>query len=239
MFRKILIVALLTAFIVSLTVTVMHVAEEEAMAETSTQAREVVRGMVSTYGGGDGVDFDAIRAAFGNDEIVAHLYVHGTNIDYFVVQTSDNDFYLYHDIWKNSSGAGWIFLDYAASLEGGNHNWVIYGHNMQRDHKFHSISRFRDPSFFREHNKITLTLEHGVTEWEIFSFYSSTIAFNYTQPDFPTDEAWAEMLNTFADLSRHMSNVGELTAQDRILTLSTCTNTERDERFVVHARLIS
>ena len=46
------------------------------------------------------------------------------------------------------------------------------------------------------------------------------------------------MLRRFATNSMHPSRVS-VDPDDRILTLSTCSGRHRDERFVLHAKLVS
>jgi len=181
-------------------------------------------------------EFLDLREYFGNDDIVGHLRIVGTSIDYIVVQTTDNEFYLYHDIWGNASSAGWIFLDYLVDINEANHNMVIYGHNMARDIMFHSIRHYANYNFFREHPIIEFRTLYADYVWEIFAFYVAHIDFPYTHIDFINHVTWEHWLKTFAAASMHETDVAVSTS-DRILTLSTCTNTHDDYRFVVQARL--
>ena len=55
--------------------------------------------------------------------------VDGTNINYPIVQTTDNDFYLNHNILKRYSTDGWTFLDFRNNSVN-DKNTIFYGHNM-------------------------------------------------------------------------------------------------------------
>ena len=235
--RKVLMFILFIIFIISAGMMGLQVYDETVMLSASSRARDTLTG-VYHEDIPQAMDFDAIRAAFGNDDIMAHLLIEGTTIDYLVVQGRDNEFYLNHDIWRNPTAAGWIFLDYEANIEGRDQNWVIYGHNMQRDHKFHSLRRYRNYGFLQDHAIIILTTPMGVYYWEVFSFYSTNIEFGYNSANFGNRDAWENMLEQFVQMSIHYTGVS-VTADDRILTLSTCTNVDLDERFVLHARLIN
>lgn len=180
--------------------------------------------------------FLELREIFGNDDIVGQLLIQGTSIDYVVVQAADNEFYLHHDIWQNPATAGWIFLDYMADLYGGSQNTVIFGHNMAQDIMFHSLRNYRDRTFFDQNSIIRFSTLYADYIWEIFSFYQTDIAFPYTNVDFGDD--WAYWLQRFADKSLHTVDV-DLSQVDRILTLSTCTNSDPDGRYVIHARLVN
>ena len=184
---------------------------------------------------GQNIDFDALRAAFGNDDIVAHLLIEGTTINYAVVQGNDNRFYVNHDIWGNPSASGWIFLDYEADIFGKDHNLIIYGHNMRHNHKFHEIRHFADYSFFRRHPLIILTTPAGVMYWDIFAFYRTDIYFAYNHVNF-SDENREYMFAQFINKSWHYAGITPA-PHDRILTLSTCTGRNNNERYVLQARL--
>ena len=183
------------------------------------------------------LEFMELRRAFGNDDIVGHLRIEGTAIDYVVVQGADNDFYMRHNIWQNRSSAGWIFLDYAVDLRQQDQNMVIYGHNMRNGSMFHDIRRFRNYSFFRENRNITFSTIYAEYEWEIFAFYTAHVNFPYTVINFPNEATYAYMLEQFMSMSMHDSGI-TVTSSDRILTLSTCTNANANERFVLQARLV-
>jgi len=183
-------------------------------------------------------EFLALREQFENDGIVGRLWIEGTSIDYIVVQSSDNDFYLHHDIYKNQSGAGWIFLDYEVDLTKDNQNTVIYGHNMRNGTMFGGLSRFAGYDFFKEHQIINFSTLYEDTAWEVFAFYTTHIDFPYTHINFASRDQWVLMLESFIDRSVHEAD-HKPTATDRILTLSTCENNDNDLRLVVQARLIA
>ena len=57
----------------------------------------------------DTIDFEGLRAI--NPETVGWVSIKGTPLDYPVVQTDNNDYYLHHNFEKNSAIEGTIFLD--------------------------------------------------------------------------------------------------------------------------------
>ena len=66
-----------------------------------------------------------------NPDIKAYIKVNNTNIDYVVVQSSNNNYYLNHNFNKEYNTAGWIFFDYKNKLDGTDKNIIIYGHNTK------------------------------------------------------------------------------------------------------------
>jgi len=189
-------------------------------------------------------EFIHLQEAFENEDIIGHLSIAGTSIYSIVVQADDNEFYLDHDVWRNPSIAGWIFADYMVDIASEDHNIVIYGHNMSADLMFHSLRHFQDFEFLRAHSRILFSTIYDDYEWEIFSFYIAHISFPYTNINFHNDPAsqdyWGNWIRIFAEMSMHHTGI-EVSSEDRILTLSTCINGQRntDYRFVLHARLIN
>jgi len=179
----------------------------------------------------------ALRETFGNDDIIGRLWINGTNVDYVVVQGEDNQFYLSHDIWGNASSAGWIFLDYMNDIAGADQNIVLYGHNMAQDIMFHGLRHYADYEFFTANRFVNFSTLYADYTFEVFAFYTAHISFPYTHVNFESGEAWGHWLQQFAEKSIHESGVN-ITPYDRIITLSTCTNGNVDERFVLQARLV-
>jgi sortase B len=178
-----------------------------------------------------------LRATFSNDDIVGYLKIDDTNISYGVAQSDDNDFYLKRDLYGVKNEAGSIFMDYENSVYPLSRNTVIYGHNMRNGSMFHNIRYYADYDFFISHKYVDFASAYESGRWEIFSFYDTTIDFNYINSDF-TDEEFQNFIDEIKARSAHYSDV-KVTTEDKILTLSTCTNASEDTRFVIHAKRIS
>jgi len=179
------------------------------------------------------------RARYNNDDIIGHISIPGTTVDYLVTQYEDNSFYLYHDIRRRASAAGWVFLCHMADVYTYNQNWVVFGHNMRRDHMFHSVRHFLDHDFFMNNRYIYFSTIYADYVFEVFSAYITHIRWMYIFADFDQREGgWPFYISEFARLSRFDAGI-EVSEDDRVLTLSTCDNSRRDYRIVVHARLVS
>ena len=122
---------------------------------------------------------------------------------------------------------------------------------------FSQLFNFKDPSFAEKTPYIYLTLPEEDTVWEIFSvFYNDAKAENktfskfysknagslwYIEPN-PVAEEYAVMLEAIERRSIYDYDV-EVTPEDKILTLSTCTvayglNARSNYRFVIVAKLV-
>ncbi|MCL2528162.1 MAG: sortase [Defluviitaleaceae bacterium] len=181
-------------------------------------------------------EFLALREHYGNDDIIGHVQIPGTTIDYVVAQGEDNIFYLYHDLRGQRFSPGTIFMDYLADIHTpGDQNWVLFGHNMRANHKFHMVRNFMDYDFFHANRYIYFSTIYADYVFEVFSVYVTNIDFPYIWNVYDDWEYW---INTFASMSMFDAGIS-VSADDRVLTLSTCEGSYRHNRIVVHGVLIS
>ena len=183
-------------------------------------------------------DTDITSLKQKNKDTVAYIKVNGTNISYPVVQSSDNEFYLRHSFDKSYSTAGWIYMDYRNKNILNDNNTIIYGHNMLNNTMFSELTKMTDKSFFNTENNnyLTLITDNKTTLWKIFSVYISNPDTDYLTTNFANKDNYLNFLNTIKSKSKNNFNV-ELADNDKILTLSTCTNLNT-KRLVVHAKLV-
>ena len=183
-------------------------------------------------------EFSYYRAHYGNDNIIGRVWIPNTTVDYLVVQGTDNDFYLHHDLRHRRTVAGSIFIDYLADIHtpGGDQNWVLFGHNMRANHKFHMVRNFLNADFFWNNRFIYFSTIYADYVFEIFSTYVTHIEFNYIEPCY--GDEWDIWINKFRERSRFDTGI-EVSSDDRILTLSTCEGSYRHNRIVVHGVLVS
>jgi sortase B len=172
-----------------------------------------------------------------NKDIVGWIKIDDTKIDYPVVQGKDNEFYLHHDINKKKNVAGSIFMDYRNKVGEYNRNIILYGHDMKNKTMFADLVAYESRWNFENKATIEFDTVYGDGKWVIFSAYTSDSSFDYIKTDFASDKEYQAFLDTVKGKSLHHSDV-EVTAQDTILTLSTCSSAFEDARFVVHAKLL-
>lgn len=181
------------------------------------------------------IDFEELAAI--NPDIVAWITVIGTNINYPVVQGDDNDYYLNRTFEKRSNGAGCLFLDYSNDGYFGDKNSIIYGHNMNNKTMFNNLTLFKRKDFFEKHGgKVMIYTPDKTYRLQICTvFITNDWLFNI--PHFSNERDFEDYLS--AARSRRLYDTGvEVTAGDRIVTLSTCTYEYNDARFVVQAKFV-
>ena len=176
-------------------------------------------------------------------ELKAWIEIEGTNINYPVMQGTDNSFYMNHDYKKEYSRWGTLFLDKAYDWSLPSSNLLIYGHNFSDGVMLSNLLKYKDKSFFESHPIIKFTTPEEDAEYEIIAvFYSrvyyksETNVFRYYY--FVNAESEAEY-NEFVTNAKKASiyDTGK-TAEygDQLLTLSTCEYSQEDGRFAVVAR---
>lgn len=173
-----------------------------------------------------------------NNEYVFWVSVENTNIDYPVVQTEDNDFYLKKDFNKNKSSAGTIFMDTLNNFMT-DRNVVLYGHNMNNKTMFNNINKFKDKEFFQQNNKIIIKNTGNGKEYiyEVFSVYHSDNNFDYNTVIFNENYTFEQYIEDIKKKSIYKKNI-DISAKDKIITLSTCSYEFRGAKTSIHAKLV-
>lgn len=180
------------------------------------------------------VDFDELTALCA--DMVGWLYLPDTVINYPVVQGTDNDYYLNRFYDGKPNVGGTLFVDYVCPGDFSGANTIIYGHNMKNGSMFAVLNRYAEQSFYDEHPVLYLNTPAQNYKVEFFTgFVSDPEGMIYTAA-FPSDTAYGEFLDEIRSRSCFVSPV-TVTTGDRILTLSTCSTSGVDMRFVLVGKL--
>ena len=173
-----------------------------------------------------------------NKEIVGWINVPNTKVDYPIVKTSNNNFYLNHNILKKEDSSGAIFMDFRNDIEIMDKNTILYGHNMKNGTMFKGLMKYKDEDFLKENKIISFSTLYEDIKWEIFSAYVTDINFYYIQVNFKNSYEYESFLNNIKGKSMFDTSI-DLNSSDNILTLSTCSYEFDDARFVIHAKRIN
>lgn len=182
------------------------------------------------------VNFNELLAT--NKDTVGWIQVNGTNINYPIVQSGDNDYYLHHAFDGSYNNAGWIFADYRNQLNNLSNNTVIYGHGRLDTTMFGSLKNILTSDWYNnsDNHVVKLSTPTQNTLWQVFSVYSIKAESYYITTDFPTDNQYDKFLKTIKGRSVFSFNA-DVNKNDKVLTLSTCQD-NYDNRVVMHAKLI-
>ncbi len=181
-------------------------------------------------------NFDQLLAI--NSEVVGWIRIEDTNIDYPVVQTSDNEKYLRTTLEGEWNNAGTIFVDSRVEVPFISENTMIHGHNQRNKAMFHDLTLYMDKEFWESHPYVTILTPEKNYLYQIYSCYQSPNVSKTYNCQFSGKEQYQEYLTYTMSQSIYDTGI-TVSSSDRIITLSTCNNDWEDTRMVVHAKLIS
>ncbi len=180
-----------------------------------------------------------------NTDFAGWVKIPEMNIDFPVVQTTDNKYYERRDFYGKSTNYGAPFFDYRNSLASLDRNTIIYGHNMRHDDKiFGTLEKYREIEGFASAPLITMNTLYGDYTFKIYAVFISNSkasddnghVFNYIF----TDAGNSKFNDFIAEIDkRKLYTTGvDINENDKILTLSTCCYDFEDARLVVVGRLV-
>lgn len=172
-----------------------------------------------------------------NNDTIGWIKVNNTNIDYPLVQSKDNNYYLTHNYNKKKTSAGWIFLDKRNNKDLSNKNNIIYGHSRKDKSMFGTLKYTLNKNWYKNKDNliIKITTETKKYNYEVFSIYTIEKENYYLQTDFTTKKEYKTFLNILKERSIYDFKT-DIENTTSILTLSTCY--KDNQRVVVHAKLI-
>lgn len=173
-----------------------------------------------------------------NSDIVAWIEIEGTNVNYPVVQTTNNTYYLKHSFYKKYSNYGTIYMDATANKDFSSLNTFIYGHYTTNKSMFGELGKYMKQTFFEEHPYVIIYTPEKTLKAEIFSVHVDDASSDSYQMNFTTDEAYKNYIDLMIEKSVINSDVEVDYSKDKIITLYSCsreTNFKRQDRYYIHA----
>ena len=180
-----------------------------------------------------------------NKSLIGWIKIDDTNIDYPVMQTVNNEYYLDHNYNQQYDKNGSIFLDKDCDITNPGSNMIIYGHHMKSGKMFGNLKLYSNKAYYDEHPIIQFDTIYEEGKYQIMYVFRSRIynedeiVFKYYQFfDVATPEEFDSNMEEMAKIALYDTGV---TAKygDKLITLSTCDNSEQDGRFVVVAKKIN
>lgn len=179
-----------------------------------------------------------------NQRLIGWVEIADTIIDYPVMQTVNNEYYLDHNFNQEEDNNGCIFMDYQCDVIKGCDNIILYGHHMKSGKMFGTLNKYSNQSYCEEHPVIKFDTIYEKGEYQVMYVFRSKVYseedvnFKYYQfINAVSEKEFNSYLNEMAALSLYDTGV---TAEygDKLLTLSTCDYQENKGRFVVVAKKI-
>ena len=171
-----------------------------------------------------------------NKDTVAFLKVYGTNIEYPIVKTNDNNYYLTHSFDNSYNSAGWPFANYQNKFDDTDKNITIFAHSRYDGSMFGTLYKTLSNEWQsnKKNHKILFITEKSTNIYQVFSTYQILNEDYYIQANFSSEEEYKTFLKTIISRSNHKYNI-ELSTKDSILTLSSCASDDK-YRIVLHAK---
>ena len=179
-----------------------------------------------------------------NKRLIGWLKIDDTNIDYPVMQTENNEYYLDHNFNQDYDKNGSLFLDCDCNVYPRSSNMIIYGHHMKSGSMFGNLQQYAKESYGKKHSVIEFDTIYEKATYQVMYVFRSQVyneddvVFKYYQfIEANSEEEFNFYMKEMASMSLYDTGV---TANfgDSLLTLSTCDSSQTDGRFVVVAKRI-
>ena len=172
-----------------------------------------------------------------NNDLVGYISVQGTKINYPVVMTKDNSYYIDHNFYKKYDRHGAIFMD--CDTRDDSLNWLIYGHHMKDGTMFAGMRKYSSKDYFKKHGEIVYTTLSDSYIFDIIAVvYTSVDDQNfqyYRYNNIQSEQDYDTYVAKMKDMSLY--NTGNTAVfGDQLITLSTCRDADSPRRIVIVAR---
>lgn len=176
------------------------------------------------------VDFEKLWSET-NKDIVAWLYSPDTEINFPIVQSSDNNYYLRRRLDGKYSISGTPFMDFRNAEDFSDFNSIIYGHNMKTDMIFGTLPDYEKQEYYDKHSVMWLITPTRSYRLDILAgYYTSPTSDSYKlYYDRASFDAYIEQSIGKSTFKSNFS----LDQSARIVTLSTCSDTDAGMRYVL------
>ncbi len=182
-----------------------------------------------------------------NEDIYAWITVSDTTVDYPVLQhPTDNVYYLNHNIDGSKGFPGCLYTEDYNTKTFDDPNTVIYGHNLKDKTMFSSLHNYEDEATFKKDQFIYVYTEDDVFVYRVFAAYefnANHLLLNY---DYSNEYAYEQYIKDIKNVGTRgygIANIKEdveVTKEDKIITLSTCTSDHNDsQRYLVVGVLVN
>ena len=180
-----------------------------------------------------------------NQRMIGWVKIDDTIIDYPVMQTVNNEYYLDHNFNQEEDRNGCIFMDYQCDVIKGCDNIILYGHHMKSGKMFGTLNKYSKESSYEVHTTIEFDTIYEKGTYQVMYVFRSKVyseedvTFKYYQfINAASEKEFHSAMNEMAALSLYDTGV-TASYGDKLLTLSSCDYQEKAGRFVVVAKKIS
>lgn len=167
------------------------------------------------------------------DDMAAWITIDNTNIDYPVMQGTDNVHYLNTDPFGSYSLSGSIYLDCRSSRDFSDPYSLIYGHHMEYGKMFGALDDFLESDYLARHKTGSLIIgKDASVTYDLEVFAAMQV---------PADDE-AVFNPEYGGIRQRITSATGVPADqrdERIVALSTCTEGSSISRIVVFCYILT
>ena len=173
------------------------------------------------------------------------IKINDTNINYPLLQGTDNDYYLNRNYQKEYSSYGSIFIDKDSNLDDINSNVIIYGHSMKDQEMFQNLLNYANKEYYDSHKIIEIYTNNEARKYEIVTVFKSRVFYQdeqnvfryYYCHDLSSEEKYNDYINNSKNLELYETGVNAHFGE-QLVTLITCEYSQDNGRIIVVAKRI-
>ena len=166
-------------------------------------------------------------------DAVGWLYIPDTPINYPIMQSDDNDYYLSHAYDGSYLKAGSVFLDNRCENRFMNPINIVYAHNMKNGSMFAGVLQFADSAYFDSHRYGWMSTPETVYRIDFFSCAKADMNDELYDGSTPVSQ-WIPHI---ADRSAVFKDA-DFSEYDRFISLSTCSYEFENARTILTGKLV-
>ena len=170
-----------------------------------------------------------------NPDIVGWISIENSDMDFPLLQCSNNSYYLTHTYTEEYNDAGSIFLDCSNSPYFTDQNTVIYGHARKDGTMFAQLKKYKKQSGYEESPVITIIIENNIYYYQVFSVNIVDATYDYRSAEYSDFSSYIRAMRKTSIID----SAAVVTDKSRIITLSTCSAEIEDGRLAILAVLLN
>lgn len=175
--------------------------------------------IIKTYKPIEKDEISKLKEKYNNEDIIGIINIPGV-LNTPILKTTNNEFYLSHDIKKNYYKPGSVFMDYRTSFN--DRKILLYGHSGDGTLPFSILNKYLDKSFFDSNRYIYLKSSDKTYKYKIISAYIERQDFDYVNVKDFGGLSFEEHLKKLASKSVFKTDYN-INKDSKALILQTCS----------------
>lgn len=168
------------------------------------------------------IDFERLTQI--NKDVIGWISIDNTGINYPILQTNNNEYYLKKDLYKKNNSCGSIFIDCDTNSDFSEQNTVIYGHHLKSGGMFTNLDKIYRGELGDEVYIQIYTAETSYT-YQVIASYIAKPELAIVKKEFTQEQKQKYLENAIKNSKVKFKQVAN--TEENILTLVTCHGKQR------------